>query len=187
MNAKERARQQATAQVQAKHPIRKQLTTAEDLLKDYAVKPITTVLGNKYQIQKIHPGTYMLVTGSPLIAALSNIETDTETDDAAAILDELPVQSKSQYLQYMQRIVCAGVVSLHFTCDKWQSKCNDGELSIDVLPAEDLIELFNEIMTLSLPESEVETVTNFPETSAEEQPGDGSDSPDSEAIPPETE
>jgi len=189
MTAKERAQERATAQMRTKQqPAGKQLTTAEDLLRSYSIKYLTTTLENHYQIQKVYPGTYMIITGSPLVEHLANIESDT-TDDAAAMLDELPDQAKSRYLQFMQRIVCAGVVSLNLTCDKRQPKCNDEkkELSVDVIPGEDLIELYNEIMALSLPENEVETVDTFPETSPDQQACDDTDTPTDDAIPPTAE
>ena len=166
------------------------LTSYEDLISNYSTSFTTTISGNTFEIQKIDPGTYMSITGSPLIQVLSESDIDlSNREEVEQAIDELPDEEKLQYVQtdefllFMRKVVCAGIVSLNFVC-KRQNQCNrmKKELSIDLLSGNDLMELYNTIMAMSIPESEGDTVTIFRSNGEKPEEQPDSDLPDSEEV-----
>ena len=185
------ARQKAKrSQLTSHQPQQQGLTSYNDLIGNYTISFITTASGNTYKIQKIDPGMYMSITGSPLIQILNNADIDlTDSNAVEETIKNLSTEDKLDYVQsdefllFMQRIVCAGVVSLNLVC-KHQDNCSPTrkELSIDLLPANDLIEIYNAIMDISVPEGEREVGENFRSDSEAEQDETDTDISDSAKI-----
>ncbi|MBC8229240.1 hypothetical protein H8E77_06815 [bacterium] len=187
------ASQKSKRQTSAKPLVTHDVTSYNDFIDNYDTSFITTNEGKTYEIQKVDPGTYMSITGSPLIASLSEQNIDmSDSDEIEQAVNNMSATEKLQYVQsddfllFMQKMVCAGIVSLKFVC-KRQHECNKlrKELSIDLLSGNDLMELYNAVMALSLPESEREMAENFRETGKREQEQSDTHSSDSGEISPD--
>jgi hypothetical protein len=145
------------------------LTSYQDLIKDYQTAFISTPSGYSFEIQAIRPGNYMISMGGMLTKYLTQSGVDLQNQEAVreAIqnLDEeqqIELSFDEANITRMQKIVCAGVISMNFV-DKPQHECKKWlkEVSIDLLPFADLLSLFTEIIGMSLPETEVADFATF--------------------------
>lgn len=192
---KERARQKASEKAVVKQSSQteagnKGLTTYEDLVSDYETSIVATTSGNSFEIQPVSPGAYFLATGTPLLDILTekglnegSIEERQRAFDEMSDDEKMSLVSNDDYLEYVQRISCAGIVSINFVM-KRQRDCNrvKKEVSIDLLDANDLFEIFGKIMELSASESEGELVETFRGESETEQERLDTDSPTLESV-----
>ena len=147
----------------------KQLTTYDDLVSDYETSLTVTTSGKLFEIQPITPGTYFLITGTPLMNILSEKGLDGQsTEERQKAIEELSDEEKLEfvtndgYIEFMQRACCAGIVSINFVM-KRQRQCNKfkKEVSIDLLEGNDLFEVFSAIMEISASESAGELIETF--------------------------
>lgn len=193
-NIKERARQKASEkaikQSSQSQTDSKGLTTYEDLVSDYETLIVTTTSEKVYEIQPISPGAYFLTTGTPLLDTLTekglsegSIEDRQQAFDELSDNEKMSIVSNDDYLEYVQRVCCAGIVSVNFVM-KRQRDCNriKKEVSIDLLDANDLFEIFGRVMEMSASESEGELVETFRGESETEQERHDTDTPISENI-----
>lgn len=199
----EKARQTASQKAKAKtkkvmaNAEDKNLTTYEDLVSDYETSIFVTSSGRTFEIQPISPGAYFLITGSPLLDILTekgldneDIETRRKAFEELSDDEKMAIVTNDDYLEFMQRVCCAGIISLNFVM-KRQSACRayKKEVSIDLLSsgegAGDLVELFGAIMELSSSESEGEMVETFRKEDKEESTGHDTDTSDGEGVSPD--
>ena len=147
----------------------KQLTSYEDLVSNYETSITTTTSGKSFEIQPVTPGTYFLITGTPLMSILTEKGLDGQSAEERqkaieALSDEekLSFVTNDSYIEFMQRTCCAGIVSVNFVM-KRQRQCNKfkKEISIDLLEGNDLFEVFSAIMEISASESAGELVETF--------------------------
>ncbi len=191
---KERARQKASEkavkQSSQSEVSNKELTTYEDLVSNYKTLEVPTTSGNLFKIQSISPGAYFLMTGAPLLDVLTEKGlSEGSIEDRQRAFDELPddekmsIISSDDYLEYVQRACCAGIISINFVM-KRHDKCSNikKEVSIDLLNAKDLFEIFGEIMKVSVSESEGELMETFRDEDETEQERHDTDSPTLESI-----
>lgn len=161
---------------QAGPPAEKQLTTyaAFKQRRQVAKHFVMTVSGLMFAIQPISPGLYFLMTGTPLIdiAKAQGWDWNDPNVRQQTVERKQATMSAEDTVEYMQRVCCAGITSLNFVM-KPEGACNEAKQELPVTAlGDDLLELFNQIMAISLPESEGEEIATFRGngTTEQEQP-----------------
>lgn len=174
-----------------------QFTTPSEIKqKYYKVSAVVTRLGNSYKIRSVQPGEFVVLTGSPLIAALADKGVDIQDTRASAkAIKGMPDEEKialakeiagnSDLTAISKGIACQGVISFNLVM-KSPEETEGEEVSIDLIPNEDLEEIVAGIMEISSTEEEIKTVYTFQDLSEEKPEGSGRDTSDGEDIRDET-
>lgn len=169
---------------------RPDLTSYEDLVKEYQTTFVRTSSGKVFEIETIGPGEYMMIFGSPLAQALTNMGLDPDDPKGSALrLADVSIEQKIDVLlghdfqDFAENIICAGVISINFV-RKPQRECDEDkqEVSISRLPFQDLCELFNAVIRLSVSGEEMGLIEFFREGSEEVSGERDSSSRDSESL-----
>lgn len=171
-------------------------TPSEIKQKYYKTSAVLTRLGNGYKIRSVQPGEFIVLTGSPLIAALSEKGIDIQDDKARveaikAMSDEEKIAlarnivGDSNLAGTARAIACQGVISLNLV-EKSPEETTGEEVSVNLIPNEDLEEIVAAIMEISSTEEEIKTVYTFQDISEEESGETDTDTSDSENIRAET-
>lgn len=171
-------------------------TPLEIKTKYYKTSAVLTRLGNSYKIRSVQPGEFIVLTGSPLIAALTEKGIDMQDEKARvaaikAMSDEEKIAlakkmaEDSNIANVGKSIACQGVISLNLV-EKSPEETTGEEVSVDLIPNEDLEEIVAAIMEISSTEEEIKTVYTFQDYSKEDAGEPNSDTPDSEVIRSET-
>lgn len=167
-------------------------TPAEIRQKYYKVSAVVTRLGNAYQIRSIQPGEFVVLTGSPLIAALAEKGIDIQDDKARvqAIRDmsdeekidlAKKIAGDSNLTDTAKEIACKGVTSLNLIMKSPEETVGE-EVSVDLIPNEDLEEIVAAVMEISSTEEDIKAVYTFQDFGEEETEGSDRDTPDGERI-----
>lgn len=146
---------------------------------------VTTASGWVFEIQPISPGLYFLMTGTPLIdiAQAQGGDWNNPNDRQQAIERKQATMTAEDTIEFMQRVCCAGITSLNFVI-KPANTCIEAKQELPVTHlGDDLLDLFNHIMSISLPESEGDVMATFRGAGAAEQEQPDSDSPVGENLP----
>lgn len=144
------------------------MTTYEDLMERYKTNIVKTPSGLTFLIQTVNPGDFLAAAGTPLLKYWIEQGVDITDDEARAkAFEQMPDEKKldlgmdNSFRDMVRDVVCAGIYSVKFV-NKPQPECDSGkeELSVNLLPISDLVEIFKEIMALSkgeefLPELEL--------------------------------
>lgn len=168
-------------------------TPSEIKTKYYKTSAVLTRLGNGYKIRSVQPGEFVVLTGSPLIAALTEKGVDIRDGKARvaairAMSDEekialaKKIAGDSNLAATAKAIACQGVISLNLV-EKSPEETTGDEISVDLIPNEDLEEIVAAIMEISSTEEEIKTVYTFQDISEGEAGGSDRDTPDGEGVP----
>ncbi len=171
-------------------------TPLEIKTKYYKTSIVQTRLGNAYKIRSVQPGEFVVLTGSPLIAALAEKGIDMQDEKArVAAIKSMSDEEKVALAQKMagdsnianvgRSIACQGVISLNLV-EKSPEETTGEEVSVELIPNEDLEEIVAAIMEISSTEEEIKTVYTFQDFSEGETEGSDRDTPDGEGVPQET-
>lgn len=171
-------------------------TPLEIKTKYYKTSAVLTRLGNSYKIRSVQPGEFVVLTGSPLIAALTEKGVDIQNGKASAaairamsdvekIALSKEIAADSNMASVGRSIACQGVISLNLV-EKSPEETTGEEVSVELIPNEDLEEIVAAIMEISSTEEEIKTVYTFQDYSKEDAGEPDSDTPDSEVIRSET-
>jgi len=170
------------------------LTSYDEFLAGYKTCYVKTSSGKTFEVQGLSPGDFMALIGSPLAKALIGFGLDIENPlEALQKLDSLPTDQQVDLLigdsfqAFAREVICTGVISLKFV-DKDQRDCDKSaeEISVWLLPFQDLCEVFNAIIRLTASNEEIGMV-NFFREEGEGEPAERDQNPsDSEGIPAET-
>lgn len=169
---------------------RPDLTSYEDMVEEYQTTFVRTSSDKVFEIESIGPGEFMLIFGSPLAQALTNIGFDPgDLEGSAKKLEEASIEQKVDVLlghdfqDFAESIICAGVISINFV-RKSQRECDkdEQEVSVSLLLFQDLCELFNAIIRLSVSREEVGLIEFFREGSEEISGERDPSSRDSESL-----
>lgn len=185
---KDIAAQQATERTLKQPPPPQQetteFTTAEELLARRKTGIARTTSGDTYQIQRISPGDFFLGTGSPLMKAISESGVDlTDKAEIEKVVEDLSsnLLTDTDFIELAKHFVIRGVTSIYFV-DKRQDDCVKPEISIDNISTHDIIDIYTEIMNLSVSEEDVATMANFRHENEGESPEHNSDISDSPEV-----
>lgn len=170
-----------------------QLTTAAQLLAGYKTGFFTAQSGRQYEIQLVQPGDFARFIRVPVLSLMVekgvNIADPEATQAAIKEMDEeemIMTVEDDRFIDLARRIVCAGVINVKFRMEP-QAHLDDksGEVSIQLIPAEEAIELYNAIMELSFPKEVADEMRSF-RKELEEKIGRGNqDSSDVAGVQPE--
>ena len=197
-NAKDLASQRATEQTLKQPPPPQQketdLTTFEDMLAGYKTGIVKASSGETFEIQCVSPGDFLLSTGSPLIQAISEGGIDL-TDEAGVkkVIEEfssgeaLDLVTDEDFLELAKKIVIRGIISINFV-DKKQNECRKRkkEVSIDLLPMQDVLDVYTAIMNLSVSEEDTAEIQLFRQNGEGQQGEHTSDISNQSEVQPET-
>ncbi len=201
--AKEEAKRKATEYVQehgmpdrdqtGEQVSRRDLVTADQLLATYETGFVKTESG-VFEIQSVHPGDFVRFIKVPVLKLMLDHGIDI-VDDKAMMegLGDMPAEemietvSDDSFIDLAQRVACAGVVNVDFRMQpQTELDSRRGEVSIQVIPAEVAIVLYNAIMELSMPQEVADQLRSFREKYEEEARRGDQDSSDGENLQPET-
>lgn len=163
------------------------LTSFEELTKDYQTNIAKTPSGYTFIIQSIVPGDFVRLIGTPIIDLLLEKDIDINTPDSVAEgikslseKEQMGIVASDSFIEMAKLVICAGVISINFTVKK-QDECDSAkkEVSIDRLSLADVISLYTQIMSLSMPEAQIETVRLFRTDEQAEQEQSDKDTQDS--------
>lgn len=130
-----------------------QYTSYEELLSGYETRAVTLSSGKMFEVQSLSPGDFMSILGTPIIRRAIENQSITDEDLRTS-------------LELVKEIVCLGVISVKFV-NKAQYECGEGEISINRLTQDEIVELYTQIMELSIPNKEEELVNSFQEKNQE--------------------
>lgn len=202
--AKEAAKQKARQHVQehgmpdrdqtGEQVSRRDLVTPEQLLATYDTGFVTTSIG-QFEIQSIHPGDFVRFIKVPVLKLMLDHGIDI-VDDKAMMdgLEKMPAEemvatvSDDSFIELAQRVACAGVISVDFRMQPQpELDTKQGQVSIQVIPAEVAVVIYNAIMELSMPQEVADQLRSFREKYEEEAGRGDQDSSDGEDLQPKTE
>ncbi|MHC4395661.1 MAG: hypothetical protein ACYS1A_08390 [Planctomycetota bacterium] len=197
-DAKDLASRRATQETLKQPPPPQQqevsLTTFDELLAEYKTGIVKTSSGKTFEIQCVSPGDFLLSVGSPLIQAISesgaDLTSESEVNKVIADLSEeetFDLVANEDFIELIKQVVIRGVISVNLV-DKKQNECNKRkkEISIDLLPIPDILDVYTAIMNLSVSEEDTAEVQLFRQESEGEQSEHNTDTSDSPDLRGET-
>lgn len=169
---------------------RPDLTSYDDLVGEYQTTFVRTSSDKVFEIESIGPGEFMMIFGSPIAQVLSDIGIDLDDPEREKKLVDISIEDKVDVLlshdfqEFAENIVCAGVISINFL-RRPQRECDQDkqEVSVSRLHFQEMCELFNAIIRLSVSGEEMGLIEFFREGS-EEVSGERDSSPsNSDSLP----
>lgn len=173
---------------------RRDLVTADQLLATYETGFVRTESG-LFEIQTVHPGDFVRFIKVPVLKLMLDHEIDI-VDDKAMMdgIQNMPAKemietvSDDSFIELAQQVCCAGVVNVDFRMQpQTELDSKRRQVSIQVIPAEVTIVIYNAIMELSMPQEVADQLRSFREKYEEEAGRGDLASPDVQSVPEDSE